>query len=690
MKTIRSKLILYFGVTVFLLVSGIIAMFFHSMFDRLIKDADRIIKTQTEEVAKEIEANNLETVTIAKTMALAQESGLFGNREASLQYARRVLVRNPQLTGAYFGYEPNADQNDQAYLEAHPAERQGLGKDGRFLPYWFYDWKNKGQIRLHPLIDMETSLYYQGCKDKYLSGFEEKYMVTEPYFYEGKMIVEQTYPIEIDGKFMGIAGVDRALTDIQTHLEGLKPYQTVAFILISRKGRVISSTLALASQKTYDKVLEGISDQVQIDRKMLTRNIDETDYKDIFQIFHLRRGEPVVITWADPLNGDMYVFSAAKIPTGDWTVIMRVAEREIQTPIRRTLIRVAALSLIGLLLTFLVLNWLAVKISKPVAYADAVAERVAGGDFTAKVEGGASDETGHLLSSIKIMTENLNSLVGQVQRSGIQVTSSSTEIAAMSREQQATMLNQLESATSVRKSVQEIAHLATDLLDTMQQVASISQETAGFASIGQTDLTRLGQAMRNMQEASRSISARLQAINVKAENITHVVTTIAKVADQTNLLSLNASIEAERAGEYGRGFSVVAMEIRRLADQTAVATLDIEHVVKEMQSAVSSGVMEMDKFITEVKRSAEDVAGISKQLSQIIERVQALSPRFEEVTLAMGRQNKNAAEIQAAMTALSDELHQTMKALHETNAAIEQLNETSRSLQQEVSKFKVS
>ena len=157
MKTIRSKLILYFGVTVFLLVSGIIAMFFHSMFDRLIKDADRIIKTQTEEVAEQIEANNLEAVTIAKTMALAQESGLFGNREASLQYARTVLVRNPQLTGAYFGYEPNADQNDKAYLEAHPAERQGLGKDGRFLPYWFYDWKNKGQIRLHPLIDMETS-----------------------------------------------------------------------------------------------------------------------------------------------------------------------------------------------------------------------------------------------------------------------------------------------------------------------------------------------------------------------------------------------------------------------------------------------------------------------------------------------------------------------------------------------------
>ena len=116
-----------------------------------------------------------------------------------------------------------------------------------------------------------------------------------------------------------------------------------------------------------------------------------------------------------------------------------------------------------------------------------------------------------------------------------------------------------------------------------------------------------------------------QFIREKAENINVVVTTITKVADQTNLLSINAAIEAEKAGEHGRGFLVVAREIRRLADQTAVATLDIENIVRLMQDAVSAGVMQMDKFSGEVRAGVQRVAEISAQTGQIIEEVRALA-----------------------------------------------------------------
>ena len=344
------------------------------------------------------------------------------------------------------------------------------------------------------------------------------------------------------------------------------------------------------------------------------------------------------------------------------------------------------------------------KIARPITQVAAIAREVARGDLSSAADsvkslaGGESDdkgmvpedETGHLLTAIKSMIENLNSLVGQVQRSGIQVTSSSTELAATAKEQEATMVTQVESTNKVLKSVGEISDVATGLVDTMQQVASMSNETAGFASSGQADLARMKGAMRSMEDASKSISGRLSAINEKAENITDMVTTITKVADQTNLLSLNAAIEAEKAGEYGRGFNVVAREIRRLADQTAVATLDIDQMVQEMQSAVSSGVMEMDKFIAEVKRSAEDVGKISAQLTKIIEQVQALSPSFEDVNVAVGHQSTNARKINSAMVNLSEELQQTTDSLRETYTAIEQLNEAAKGLQDEVSRFKVS
>ena len=112
----------------------------------------------------------------------------------------------------------------------------------------------------------------------------------------------------------------------------------------------------------------------------------------------------------------------------------------------------------------------------------------------------------------------------------------------------------------------------------------------------------------------------------KASGINSVVTTITKVADQTNLLSINAAIEAEKAGEAGRGFLVVAREIRRLADQTAVATLDIEQMVRQMQAAVSAGVMEMDKFREDVRGGIMQTSEISGQMGQILDQVPFPNP----------------------------------------------------------------
>lgn len=327
---------------------------------------------------------------------------------------------------------------------------------------------------------------------------------------------------------------------------------------------------------------------------------------------------------------------------------------------------------------------------KPLKNVSKIARQLSDFDLAVTINTNRKDEVGALLSAINEMASSFRMVLGQVQRSGIQVTSSSTELAATAREQEATMSTQLTSSKKVVASVEEISEVSNELVKTMDQVAVMSQETAGFATKGQSDLGRMEAAMHNMESASKSISGRLETINEKAENITTVVVTITKVADQTNLLSLNAAIEAEKAGEYGRGFNVVAREIRRLADQTAVATLDIEQMVQEMQSAVSAGVMEMDKFIGEVKRSAEDVGRISTQLAKIIEQVQALSPSFENVNVSMAQQSKNATEINTAIVNLSEEMQQTMESLHESYSAIEQLNEAARGLQDEVGRFKVT
>jgi methyl-accepting chemotaxis protein WspA len=323
------------------------------------------------------------------------------------------------------------------------------------------------------------------------------------------------------------------------------------------------------------------------------------------------------------------------------------------------------------------------------------AEKISAGDLTQAVlqndiMSNNKDEVGQLLKAFQNMTKNLSNLIRQVQQSGIQVTSSATQIAASGKQLESSITEQVASTNQVTVAAKEISATSRELVKTVEEVAAMSQGTTIAASDSQKDLIQMEKTMRQLMEATNSIAGRLGVISEKANNINNIVVTITKVADQTNLLSLNAAIEAEKAGEYGLGFAVVAREIRRLADQTAVATIDIEQMVKQMQSSVSTGVMEMDKFAAEVGKSVEDVANISSQIGQIIEQVQDLTPRFETVSQGMEAQSQGAIQISDAMSQLSNNSMQTAASLREINQAISKLNQVAQGLRQEMSKFKVS
>jgi methyl-accepting chemotaxis protein WspA len=298
-------------------------------------------------------------------------------------------------------------------------------------------------------------------------------------------------------------------------------------------------------------------------------------------------------------------------------------------------------------------------------------------------------ETGRLIFAIRRMTRNLSSLVRQVRESGIQVTASATQIAASAKEVEATVTEQAASTSEVNAVSSQISSTAVDLVATLQDVGRSVAEAGAMAGQGREGLAGMEGAMRKLVDSTAFVSSKLAVISDKANTIGAVVTAINKVADQTNLLSLNAAIEAEKAGEYGRGFSVVAREIRRLADQTAAAALDIEGMVGQMQSAVSAEVMEMDKFSEEVRRGVAEVAAISARFGEIIAGVQALSPRFATVEEGMRAQSLGAGQISEAMSQLTVAADQTKDSIMEFNQAAKRLNEAVHGLQGEVSRFKL-
>jgi methyl-accepting chemotaxis protein WspA len=330
------------------------------------------------------------------------------------------------------------------------------------------------------------------------------------------------------------------------------------------------------------------------------------------------------------------------------------------------------------------------NLSERIQQAADVAHRVAGGDLATEVPvSDTNDEAGRLLKAIAGMTQSLRGLVTRAKQASIELMSTATEFAATSRQQESTVQSFGASTNEIAAAVKQISATSAELLSTMEGVNAVAGQTAGLAEEGQNGLRHLDTTMDRLAQAANTMAARLAAIREEAAEITGVVTTISKVADQTNLLSINAAIEAEKAGEQGLGFLVLAREIRRLADQTAVATLDIEQMVKQMQSAVSAGVMEIDRFAEEVRSGVGNVVRVGGQFGQIITQVKQLSERFDAVNHGMRSQSQGARQIGDAMGQLIDGARQTSVSLREFNSATESLRDAVAVLKQEIAQFNV-
>jgi methyl-accepting chemotaxis protein WspA len=311
------------------------------------------------------------------------------------------------------------------------------------------------------------------------------------------------------------------------------------------------------------------------------------------------------------------------------------------------------------------------------------------GDLTARVVVSGTDDMGQLANGFNAVIAKIQTIVSKVRESSLQLLSVASEIAATARGQEQTVHDLSASTTQVAASVREISATSQDLSGTMAEVNASATHAADLATRGRDNSMKMAAEMKQLIESTASVSSKLGSIREKADRINAVITTITKVADQTNLLSINAAIEAEKAGEYGRGFLVVAREIRRLADQTAVATLDIETMVRQMQDAVSAGVMQMDKFADEVRSGVGQVTSINQMTYEIISEVHSLSERFHLVTEGMRNQAIGAQQINDAMSQIADGAKRSEQSVKEFERATAHLRGSVEGLNQEISQFKI-
>jgi methyl-accepting chemotaxis protein len=688
---IRGRLALMGLLPMALLLTLLVVVQGWLLFDAHRQGGEALLRMEVQEVAMTYDGSARVSSTVPQVMALAQENGLFGKRHESLAFHRAMLEAFPEFLGTAIAYEPNADGQDASFRAmAAGDEKAAVDEHGRLIAYWYRDAREGGRINLSPLSGLNSSFYYRGVKNRFdgepessgvaVDGGLSKLwrdpapggtspirpMITEPYLYEGKLIVEHVFPITIDGKFQGITTADRSLDWIEDYLAKQRRYDGAQFLLISERGRIIADTSDGASR---------------------TRKLEDTPRAKVLEAIY--SGEDRYFDVAnDPVTGKPAYFAAAKIPTNGWRLVMIVPQSAVLAPAWNGLRWSMAIAALGAVALILLVASLINSVAARMGVAARAAERVAQGDLTVSVPAGGNDESGRLLTAVGSMVSSLTSLVQRIKLASVQLVSTATSIAAISREQEGNVTDLGASSSQIAAAVREIGATSVELSKTMGEITDATEATASLAGRGQTSLASMERAMSGLGQATSTISEKLSVISDRATNIGSVVTTITKVADQTNLLSLNAAIEAEKAGEAGRGFAVVAREIRRLADQTAVATLDIDNLVREMQSAVSSGVMEMDRFTEEVRRSVADAGAVGEQFAAILQQIQTLSPRLAALHDGMQSQNVGEQQINEAMLQLVDIARRSADSLQDFHQSADQLNAAVAALEAEVGRFK--
>ena len=512
-------------------------------------------------------------------------------------------------------------------------------------------------------------------------------------------VIQPVRPRELDGKpfkYVGVPGVDHPRI-VQVGLDGGMLgvlNQTIGvqqlldhMVRESDIYRIWVVDLAIQARQFADDAGRMASDEISAtDRSLLLEAINQSHVQS-----HLD-GDHIAV--AAPLMTDLTTSEGAPLSASDGAerVAGAILLHMATGPLEQLLYQVGLIALLSSLVAlgggFVLITRFTHRVLQPIEAAVDAAERVASGDLSVQLGAADSDEIEKLNKALSRMISCLSSLIGQVQHSSEHLVATVNQMTATSGSHSDSADRMTVATNEIAAATQEISATSDELLATVTAMNGLTQATSERATEGQSSLEKMTGAMRDLVDATRDVSARLSLIAERTAAIASVTTTITKIADQTNLLSLNASMEAEKAGDYGVGFAVLAREIRRLADQTALATLDIEQMVGEMQEAVSGGVSEMQRFKGKVDRSVEDSRRTQEGFSGILEHVKTMLPRIGQVHEGMRAQSSGVKQIRDAMTGLKETAEVTRGSMTSSAEAIGQLEEAIELLREEVRQFR--
>jgi methyl-accepting chemotaxis protein len=373
---------------------------------------------------------------------------------------------------------------------------------------------------------------------------------------------------------------------------------------------------------------------------------------------------------------------------GPWTVLASMPREEIQAVTWHVGTQLAIGSALTLLLAVIAVVWLLRRKLRPLGDLVQQAQALGAGDLGARMAQSSDDEIGELARSFNRMGEALASMVAGIRSAAQDVSARSQAMSTLSRDAYQGIDQQSGEISSMAGAVEEFSATSQNIADNMRSTERLASDNAQQTRIGRTSMDQASEALVQIAEALEQTSKVVNGLGQRSQEIGGIVSVITAIADQTNLLALNAAIEAARAGEQGRGFAVVADEVRNLAGRTREATNEISTMIGSIQSETSSAIATMEQGRQLMQDGLERNAKVASALAQISEQSEAAGEQFAAITTATSEQSSTA-------TVLSSNLQSIAQANGEQREVVANLAETARELdrlaaqlRQEVERFR--
>jgi methyl-accepting chemotaxis protein len=621
--------------------------------------------------------------TLGQVMSKYEEIDLEDRRPLFNLMLRSLVEENPEITAAYSIWEPNALDGQDALF----ANTLGTDHTGRFISYWF---RTGSEIKLQAPVDYEVP----GLGDYYLvpkqTGQET---MVNPYFYEieGRriLITSLAMPIKNNGRFVGIMGVDINVGAIQHQVEEIKPYPGAVAMAYSHNGTVsahfdakrIGKPMIETEQDMAGSFLNQLQDAIQTGTVF-----SFTQYVSQFRTAIYFICVPFSIGNTDD----------------PWALMLGIPTTVLTQALYRMLligIIIAVLMLLVITAGALVLSR---SISNPLKRMVVVLKDIGDGDLTKRLEARSKDEIGDMTISFNTTLDKIRDLIRMIREKAQSLSQTGTELST-NMSATAAAINEIttnirsmktqvnnqnaevdESSKAMEKINVSIADLNTQIDKQAESVAqsssAIEEMLANIQSVT-TTLVKNANDVRDLADASgvgrnglQEVAEAIKGIARESEGLLEINAVMENIASQTNLLSMNAAIEAAHAGEAGKGFAVVADEIRKLAESSGEQSKTISVVLKKIKDSI-------DKI-------TQSTNGVLDKFEAIDTGVKTVSDQEENIRNAMEEQGQGSKQILDAISQLNEITGGVKGSSHEMNISSKEVISTSRvleSITQEIS-----